>query len=305
MDGQLQEGWREQEWRWKKYDFIPRRFADRPQWDGSSLAGKTIRLLVEQGYGDMFQFCRYVPLLADQGASVLLETVPDIYALMSRLRGVGKLIRTVEESQPFDFVCPLMSVPLLYGTDLGTIPAQVPYLQPDPVLLEQWREFFAAEGNLKVGIAWAGRPTHANDHNRSTTLAAFAPLLRQQGVTFYSLQKGTPGDPIRRPALVSGVVDLSDRLTDFDQTAAAIAALDLIISVDTALVHLAGAMARPVWTLLPFSPDWRWMLHREDSPWYPTMRLFRLPRRKDWAAVMEKAAEALKTEIDRRTRPVQ
>jgi hypothetical protein len=293
LSGDLQAGWREQEWRWRKRDFESRRTYGRPAWDGSSLAARAILLTVEQGYGDIFQFCRYVPLLAERGAQVYLETTADIADLLSGLAGLAGLVVVGEPSPPFDVQCPLMSVPLLYGTTLESVPAKVPYLSPRPQLATEWSRYFENDRGFKVGIAWAGRPTHANDFNRSATLAAFAPLAEVANISLYSLQKGDAAGQIAGAPAGMKIVDLSSRLTDFNQTAAAIAGLDLVIAVDTAIVHLAGAMAKPVWTLLPFCPDWRWLLNRSDSPWYPTMRLFRCPRPGDRASAIANVKEAL------------
>ena len=286
MNGDLQRGWREQEWRWRKYDFTPSRYPDATHWKGEDLHGKRIFLYVEQGFGDVLQFCRYVPLLKERGAEVLFETPTELSALLKTVPGISEFIYAGQPRPVFDYACPLMSVPLWYGTTLETIPAQVPYLQPDEKLVAEWRPFFANETGLKVGIAWAGRPTHSNDLNRSTLLSTFAPLAEVPNVTFYSIQKGPAAVQAAQPPQGMKLIDLSPRLENFDVTAAIIQNLDLVISVDTVVVHLAGAMAKPVWTLLPFCPDWRWMLNRPDSPWYPTMRLFRLPKKGDWGSAM-------------------
>jgi len=227
-----------------------------------------------------------VPLLKERGAEVLFETPTELSALLKTVPGISEFIYAGQPRPVFDYACPLMSVPLWYGTTLETIPAQVPYLQPDEKLVAEWRPFFANETGLKVGIAWAGRPTHSNDLNRSTLLSTFAPLAEVPNVTFYSIQKGPAAVQAAQPPQGMKLIDLSPRLENFDVTAAIIQNLDLVISVDTVVVHLAGAMAKPVWTLLPFCPDWRWMLNRPDSPWYPTMRLFRLPKKGDWGSAM-------------------
>ena len=293
MAGDLQRGWRQQEWRWKKPGFEPQRFAGQPHWQGGDLRGKRLLIYVEQGYGDVFQFCRYIPLLAARGATVLLETVPEIQTLMAGLPGVAEVFIGGRNPPACDLVCSLMSLPLWYGTTLETVPAQVPYLSADAALVAQWAEFFRPTGGLKVGIAWAGRPTHSNDHHRSTTFETFAALADVAGVTFYSLQKGPAAAQAAPAPAGMNLVALGDRLPDFSTTAAVVANLDLVIAVDTAIVHLAGALARPVWTLLPFCPDWRWMLQRDDSPWYPTMRLFRGTRRNDWPGIMGRVKTAL------------
>jgi tetratricopeptide (TPR) repeat protein len=287
MSGQLQRGWAEQEWRWDKYTFTPRRLTSERHWKGEDLSGKSIFLYVEQGYGDIIQFCRYVPLLAQRGAGVYLEQIAEMGGLLRKLPGLSGM--AAEGAEKFDFVCPLMSVPLWFGTNLETIPGHTPYLEADPARAAAWREFFSSDKSFKIGIAWAGRPSHANDHNRSTTLASFAPLADVPQVAFYSLQKG------QSVVVPEGMklIDLSARLEDFDGTAAAIAQLDLVITVDTAVAHLAGALDKPVWNLLAFCPDWRWMLNRSDTPWYPSMRLFRAPARGDWAGLMRQVKEAL------------
>jgi Glycosyltransferase family 9 (heptosyltransferase)/Tetratricopeptide repeat len=300
MSGELQRGWHEQEWRWRKYDFAPRRFTNSPHWKGEDIAGKRIFLYVEQGFGDVIQFCRYVPLLAERGATVLLESPEEVDGLLRTLSGSVELVHTGDPLPIFDFACPLMSVPLWYGTTLQTIPSRTPYLRPDETLATKWRPFFQTDPAFKVGIAWAGRPTHANDLNRSTALASFASLADVRGVTFYSFQKGPAAAQLASAPAGMRIIDLSPQLTNFDVTAAMLAHLDLVISVDTALVHLAAAMNRPVWNLLAFCPDWRWMLKRTDTPWYPTMRLFRLPRRGDWAPAMKEVASALTTEATTR-----
>jgi Flp pilus assembly protein TadD len=300
MMGDLQRGWKEREWRWQKPDFETHRFPGKPYWDGSDLTGKAILLMVEQGYGDVFQFARYAPLLQERGARVLLEVVPDIHALMSTLAGVNQLVIAGLQQPAFDLVCPLLSVPLWYGTTMETIPAKVPYLSADPRLVEAWqRKYFRNDPNLKIGIAWAGRPTHANNHNRSMTLAALAPLADIPGVTFYSIQKGDASKQLATPPPGMKIIDLSTALTDFNQTAAVIAGLDLVIAVDTGVVHLAGALGKPVWVLVPFVPDWRWLLDREDTPWYPTMRLFRQKNIGDWAGVMQRVADSLRARVQK------
>jgi tetratricopeptide (TPR) repeat protein len=292
--GDLQRGWREREWRWQKPDFEQDRFAGKPRWEGSDLNGKTILLLVEQGYGDVFQFSRYATLLAARGAKVLMEVVPDIHRLMSTLAGVSQLVIAGLTRPACDFVSPLMSVPLWYGISLETIPATVPYLAADARLAESFQaKCFRADKNLKVGLVWAGRPTHSNNHNRSMKLTDFAALGEVPGVTFYSLQKGDAAIQARTPPAGMKMVDLSVGLTDFNWTAGAVAGLDLVIAVDTAVCHLAGALGKSVWVLLPFVPDWRWMLDREDTPWYPTMRLFRQSQVSDWAPVVQRVRNEL------------
>ena len=294
MLGDLQRGFREWEWRWLKPDYEATRFPNLPRWDGSDLGGKRILLLVEQGYGDVFQFCRYAPLLKARGATVLMEVVADIHRLLSTVKGVDQLVIAGLSAPEADLVTPLLSVPLWYGTTVETIPAEVPYLTADPRLVESFAaKYFRADPNFKAGIVWAGRPTHANDHHRSMALAALAPLAEVPGVSFYGLQKGDAAAQLRNPPAGMKIIDLSMGLTDFNWTAAAISGLDLVITVDTAVCHLAGALGKPVWVLVPFVPDWRWMLGRDDSPWYPTMRLFRQKTRGDWEGVLGRVKQEL------------
>ena len=295
MLGDLQRGFREWEWRWLKPDYEATRFPHLPRWDGSDLKGKRILLLVEQGYGDVFQFCRYAPLLKARGATVLMEVVPDIHRLLSTVPGVDQLVVAGPNHPAVDLVTPLLSIPLWYETTVDTIPAQVPYLAADPRLMESFvARYYREDHNLKVGLAWAGRSSHSNDHHRSVPLATLAPLANIPGVSFYSLQKGDATGQLAQPPAGMKITDLSAHLCDFNQTAAAIAGLDLIITVDTAVAHLAGAMGKPAWVLIPFVPDWRWMLGRNDSPWYPTLRLFRQKARIDWPSAIHPAAVALR-----------
>jgi len=293
MSGELQRGWQEQEWRWGKYDGPPRRFADARQWRGEDLSGKTIWLYVEQGFGDVIQFCRYVPLLAQRGAKVLLETSPELEGLLKTLPGNPTLLPLNQVPEQYDFACPLMSVPLWAGTTLETIPAPIPYLKSDPAIVDRWQRYFMSDPNLKVGICWAGRSTHTNDFHRSTSLSTFFPLATIPHVTFYSFQKGPQSVHPQMLPVNANIIDLSPRLENFDTTAAMVEQLDLVIAVDTVLVHLAGALGKPVWSILPFCPDWRWMRDRADTPWYPTMRLFRLPKRGDWTSAIEQVRTEL------------
>ncbi|MGH7178246.1 MAG: tetratricopeptide repeat protein [Tepidisphaeraceae bacterium] len=294
MLGELQEGWREHEWRWSTRNFTtPRRNFSRPQWTGQDLTGRTILLHAEQGYGDTFQFIRYAPLLAARGARVLLQSPADIAPLLCTAGGIDAIL-TGETSPPFDFHCPLLSVPLAYGTTLATIPATVPYLRADPQRVIAWADRFHSDHTHKIGLVWAGRPTHRNDRERSIMLQALAPLAGVPGVSFYSLQKGQACAQLRDEPTPFRVVDLDAELRSFLDTAAVIENLDLVISVDTSVAHLAGAMGHPVWVMLPHMPDWRWLLERRDSPWYPTMRLFRQRAPNDWSAVVSDIASALK-----------
>lgn len=295
QQGNFAEGWDEHEWRWQTQNFpSPQQNFSQPQWDGSDLAGRTILLHAEQGFGDAIQFIRYAPLVAARGGTVLFMGAAGLRRLFQGTIGITQWLAPHETPPAFDVHCPLMSLPLAFDTCLQSIPASVPYMHPDPGAVERWQKKLTRDHpRHKVGLAWAGQTRHRNDRNRSIPLASLAPLAEVMNVTFYSLQKGSAGKQAKTPRAEMTMIDWTDELTDFADTAALIANLDLVISVDTAVAHLAGAMGKPVWTLLPFVPDWRWLLDREDSPWYPTMRLFRQPTRGDWDSVIQRLAEAL------------
>ncbi len=294
LAGDFADGWAEYEWRWQARELRKRRpgYAG-PEWRGEDPAGKTLLLYGEQGYGDIIQFARYAALLAERGANVLFAAPPELGRLVARANGVSGTLREGEPLPPFDFQAPVLSLPFLMKTRLDTVPCSVPYLTADPGLAESWRARLASRGGLRVGLIWGGRKTHAQDRLRSVALEACAALARIEGVTFYSLQKGEQGAQAKAPPAGMALIDWTGELADFADTAALMANLDLVISVDTAGAHLAGAMGRPVWLLNRHQTEWRWLLEREDSPWYPTMRIFRQPRPGDWPTVMERVAAAL------------
>ncbi|WP_431857492.1 tetratricopeptide repeat protein [Azospirillum sp.] len=291
LNGRLAEGFAEYEWRWLYKDFSsPRRSFAPPLWTGGPLEGRTILLHAEQGLGDAIQFARYAREVARMGARVVLEAHPPLRRLFAGLEGVSAQADLCGPLPDFDLHAPLLSLPRL----VGRIAAEVPYLTAEADRVEAWRHRLG--GGVKVGLVWAGNPGHANDANRSLPLAALEPLLRTAGVRFFAVQKEPrPGD--RAILAAHGVAELGPDLHDFADTAAALEALDLLVTVDTAVAHLAGALGRPVWLLLPFVPDWRWMLERADSPWYPTMRLFRQDRRGDWPGVVERVSAALQDAV--------
>jgi tetratricopeptide (TPR) repeat protein len=291
--GELADGWSEYEWRWKASDFKERRDFPWPRWNPSDPACRTVLLTIEQGQGDVIQFIRYAPLVAQRCQRVLLQCHRTLLLLLQGIGGVSELIRQGEPLPAFDAHCPLMSLPGLLGTTLESIPAHVPYIKPDPVRTAGWADKLSAERRWKIGLVWAGSPKHENDRNRSMALTDFAPLAGIPDVVFHSLQTGDAAGQSASPPAGMELIDHAADLRDFADTAALIANLDLVISVDTAVVHLAGAMAKPVWTLLAFNPDWRWLLNRTDTPWYPTMRLFRQPAIGDWPSVMRQVAQAL------------
>ncbi|HEY2584487.1 MAG TPA: tetratricopeptide repeat protein, partial [Tepidisphaeraceae bacterium] len=295
LSGQFERGWNEYEWRWAVPEFrSPRPDFRQPQWVGQPLQGKRILLHAEQGFGDTIQFCRYAPLVAQQGGRVILECPPELHRLLQILPGVEQLIAAGEPLPEFDFHSPLLSLPRIFRTRIETVPNFVAYLQADAAQAARWQHRLPLPTDqLRVGLVWAGSAANPNDRNRSITLDALAPLLRVPDVRFYSLQTGRGADPARDAAGEFKSIVGTDGFEDFADTASLIANLDLVISVDTAVAHLAGAMAVPVWALLPFGPDWRWLLDRQDSPWYPTMRLFRQPRRGNWQSVVQSVASEL------------
>jgi len=300
LAGDLARGWAEYEWRRPlKDDPARRRNAPQPLWDGSDLGGQTILLHTEQGFGDTIQFCRYASLAADKGGKVILQCRPELKRLMKSVRGVVAVAGPGDPLPPFEVHAPLMTLPSLLGTTLETIPAEAQYLSADAKLVKEWelqmgpvpfpRNGKAAGKELRVGLVWGGNPKP--NPRRSCPLSAFAPLARAPGVTFYSLQKGDPAQQAPPPGL--NLIDLTVGLNDFADTAALIANLDLVITIDTGVSHLAGAVGKETWVMLPFVPDWRWLLDREDSPWYPTIRLFRQDASCTWGPVVERIARDL------------
>ena len=284
--GDLKRGWEESEWRSRSIAFTGKLLElKEPRWQGESLQGKTIFLHAEQGFGDNIQFLRFVPEVARRAGHVLLLVSEALEPLV--VAGLPANCRILPQNSilpPVDFHCPLMSVPAVLGTTLETLPARVPYLQAAPDAVARWRQRLG-EGGPKVGIAWSGNPKHANDGNRSMSLATFR-AGAAEGCRYFTVQPDTREGDLPVLAAWKEAADVGKDLRDFADTAALMEALDLVITVDTSVAHLAGALGRPVWILLPYGPDWRWMLDRADTPWYPTARLYRQPARGDWASVM-------------------
>ncbi|MDF0585068.1 tetratricopeptide repeat protein [Bradyrhizobium yuanmingense] len=294
LTGDHVEGWTEYEWRWKLKK-RPGRLDDFPQpvWNGEDISGRTLLIHAEQGFGDTIQFCRLVPLLRS-GARVVLEVQRALAPLLKDLPGVNQLVPRGDPLPQFDVHCPLLSLSRLLGLSLTDVPGRVPYLVPDAGRVEMWRRRLRAVGGFRVGLAWAGSPTMADDRRRSIPPDGLAELAGIRGVSFVSLQRSAPGQAIAAP---SGLMlhDFTHELNDFADTAALIANLDLTISVDTAVIHVAGALGRPVWLLNRFNGCWRWLLHRNDCPWYPTLRQFRQPTPGDWGSVVGEVAQALES----------
>ena len=267
-----------------------------PQWQGEAMAGERLLVLTEQGYGDHIQFCRFVPQLADRGIEVVMGASPELGALTATLRGVSRVVTQVEEAwasgaHRWTFVG---SLPHRLGVDARNLGMTQPYLQADAGRVAAWRHRLSALGGaLKVGLVWAGRPSHGNDWRRSIPPEQFAPLAAIRGIAFVAMQVGEAADQRRGRAGALSMLDVGSELGDFANTAALVCATDLLITVDSASAHLAGALGRPVWNLLPLMPDWRWRGDEERSRWYPTMRLFRQRHRDDWAEVIGRVADAL------------
>jgi tetratricopeptide (TPR) repeat protein len=280
--GDFAAGWAKYEWRWAK----PRTFAA-PLWRGEEpLAGKTLLIYPEQGFGDTLQCVRYAALAAARGARVVAEVELPLKSVLAGVAGIAELVGEGEALPSYDLRCPMMSLPGAFATTLATIPADVPYVAAPADRLDKWKALLPAAGRLRVGLVFAGNSRHRNDRNRSIPLARLAPLLALDRIAFVSLQTGIDAEDRARLASGPSLLHLGDALGDFADTAAVIAGLDLVVTVDTATAHLAGAMGKPVWIMLPFSPDWRWLLGRRDSPWYPTARLFRQPAAGDWESVI-------------------
>jgi len=292
--GEFNEGWPAYEARLRISGFPVRKFPQ-PMWDGSDLGGRTILLHWEQGMGDTFQFIRYAPMVKARGGRVMMLCQREVHRLMAGQGhlGVERWIADGEELPAFDVHCPLLSLPGIFGTNFETMPREVPYLFADEGMARKWKERLAVENGLKVGLVWGGNPMPIHNRKRSATLAALAPLAKAQPVTFVSLQKGEPAAEAKSPPPGMRIVDYTAELKDFAHTAALVSALDLVISIDTGVAHLAGAMGKPTWVLLPFVPDWRWFNGRNDSPRYPTMRLFRQTRLADWSDPVRAAAGEL------------
>jgi hypothetical protein len=292
--GAFRSGWQGYEWRWKKFVGAGQgRCAAAPLWLGAEpLNDKTILLLAEQGLGDSIHFMRYAPLVAARGARVILAVQSPLKAVAATVPGVALVLGEGEPVPQVDFHCPLLSLPLAFQTDLATVPANIPYVRAQDERLNKWRGRMPSNGRLRVGVCWAGSATHLNDRNRSIALERFATLLSVPGFDFVSVQKEV-SEPQGALLGAHGVTQLGQEFTDLADTAAVLAMLDLVISVDTSVAHLAGAMGKAVALLLPFAPDFRWLLDRTDSPWYPTMRLYRQPAIGDWEAPLHRLRQEL------------
>lgn len=293
LSGRFEEGWHEYEWRWKIKE--PLHKLSQPLWTGEDRPGQTILLYAEQGFGDTIHFVRYASMVAEKGLKVIAGCQRELKSLIGSVKGISQVVAFGEPSPGFDIRCPLLSLPGIFKTSMASIPSEVPYIFPGEDIVSHWGGILSGHRKeLNIGIAWAGSPGHVNDRNRSLPLEMLEPLMDIKNAAFFSLQKelANPNDIELMKKM--NIRDYTGDIRDFSDTAGIIMNLDLVISVDTSVVHLAGALGRPVWTLLPFSPDWRWLLDRDDSPWYPTMRLFRQPSPGDWTSVINKVIADLK-----------
>lgn len=307
MSGNYEVGWNEFEWRWKSNQLIQRGL-DIKEWDGEPLEGKTLMIYGEQGHGDSLQFVRYAPLVKEKfGGRILVEVRQPLVRLIKSMDGVDGVITYGEQvpTKEIDYMIPVMSLPRIMGTTLETVPWDGPYFKADPYRLNIWRERLKVfPPSLLVGVCWAGmsrpgRPqADAVDRRRSTTLEAFAPIAKVPGVSWVSLQKGLPRDQVMKPPTGMTIGDWSDEFDDFYDTAALIACLDLVITVDTAVVHLAAALGKPTWLLSRWDGCWRWLNGRVDSPWYPSLRQFVQPAPHAWAPMMDNVAVALREYVN-------
>ena len=301
LNGNYSEGWKGYKWRRNVNLKVLTDYhcTGKPRWDGSSFKSKRLLVHHEQGLGDNIQFVRYLPMVKARGGTVVFETLKPLVNLLRGFPGVDELVEYVPNRKlplEYDVYTSLLDMPHIFKTTVETIPSQVPYIFADLSRSRYWREELTGP-ELKVGIVWAGSPEHGNDRFRSCSLKHFASLGEIEGVRLYSLQKGSAARQMEEFEGTVSMTNISKHFNDFTDTAAAIDNLDLIISVDTSVLHLSGAMAKPTWALIPYAPEWRWMLNRQDSPWYPTMRLFRQSYWNDWDSVFGRVTEELKAII--------
>jgi tetratricopeptide (TPR) repeat protein len=298
LQGDFGRGWEEYEWRLRLAGVPPLLPpSSHPQWDGRPLgSGDTLLLIADQGYGDVIQFARYIPWAAARCANVAIACSAELQPVLAQLPGAGRLFDHWQNAPDFTAFCALSSLPRLAGTTLERIPAPIPYLRADEGRFAVWAERLwglLPRGYRRIGIAWAGRPTHRNDARRSTRLATLAPLAALSGVALVSLQKGPAQAEIGQYWGRAPLLNLGPEIRDFGDTMAILECLERVITVDTSVAHLAGAMGKPVWIMLPHAPDWRWLMARDDSPWYPSARLFRQSAERGWEPVVAAIVKAL------------
>ena len=306
--GRFREGWKAYEWRLQMADWSRKAYPHRlrmPCWNGEPFIGRTLLVHHEQGFGDTLQFIRYLPMVQARGGTVLLEVPASLRSLLKGIPGADEIMELSPAGPPqreFDLHVPLLSLPGLFGTTLESIPAQVPYLSANSEKVAAWGKRIGGS-SFKVGIVWSGSTWNAKLADKSCPISLFLTLAGTPGARLVGLQKNPASNDLAAAA-AEGIQNYGDEFADFSDTAAAIANLDLVISVDTAAAHLAGAMGKPVWVLLPCVADWRWLLNREDSPWYPTMRLYRQPRPGAWDEIFRRLAHDLKATIEFHREPM-
>lgn len=297
MKGEFRAGWSEYEWRYKlaaTKDILPK--FKQPTWNGMPLKSSRLLVICEQGFGDCFQFARYLPMVRERVAAMVIGTGPEIRNVISTVAGVPyETHERWEDLPPFHYQITISSLPMVFGTTLETIPAKVPYLSADPAKAAHWRTRLdaAAKGRKKVGFVWQGRPAHPNDRVRSIGLGALSPLLQLDNVLPVSLQWGVGQEQLSMHPARGRVLDAAGDIKDFSDTAAVIDALDCVVSIDSAAAHLAGAMGKPTFVMLSHAGEWRWLDKRADSPWYPTLQLVRQPQPRAWDSVVQRIAEQL------------
>lgn len=297
LKGEMARGWEEYEWRFRIQGASPLMpSTTQPQWDGTPFDDATLLLIADQGFGDVIQFSRYIPWAAARCPRIAVACAPEMRPVLAQLHPDLHMFQKWDACPPYRAFCALSGLPRLHGTRLDTVPAPIPYLHADPARSAEWRERLARlapPSYRKVGIVWAGRPTHNNDRRRSSSLAAFAPIAALPGVALVSLQKGPSTDQAGQYFGRAPLINIGAEVQTYDDTMALLGCLDVVVTVDTSVGHLAAAMGRPTWLLLATSPDWRWLLDRSDSPWYPTVRLFRQTTLHRWDDVMARVADAL------------
>jgi hypothetical protein len=300
VTGRFEEGWHHYEWRFDLPNAPPLMPSgyDQPLWDGAPMPNGTLMLIGDQGFGDSIQFCRYIPMVAKRCPNIIVAGSPEMKPIITQQAGISQYCHQRDRIPQFDAYCPLSGLPRLFGTDLATIPAPVPYVKADPVKAERWRRRLDAvvpKGYRRIGLVWAGRPTHGNDFNRSMSLRQFRALAALDRVALVSLQMGPAQAEIGQYYGTAPLINFGAEIQDFTDTMAILDGLERLVAVDTGVAHLAGAMGRPASILLPYAPDWRWLLGRSDTPWYPTITLHRQQRTGDWAPVIDAVSATIST----------
>jgi len=301
--GEFAKGWDDYQWRLKTEKTKVTLRYDKPWWQGEDFQGKTLLVQAEQGFGDSIQFVRYLPMVKEKGGTVILAEKPELIGLFRNLEGINDIVdigKVAEGNVKYDLYVTLLSLPAIFGTKINSIPAQIPYISAKASNVAHWHNKINTD-TFKIGIVWAGNPTHGNDHNRSCTLNNFIQLAKIKNVKLFSLQKGPGIEQIKNWPEDMELINIGQKFEDFTDTAAAIENMDLTISVDTSVIHLAGAMGKTAWALIPYESDWRWMLNRQDSLWYPTIRLFRQKQYGNWEELFHRVADRVENLITNAT----